>query len=205
MNRASFAAALLSVGASASWVLGKCPEIKIKTDLDLARYSGTWYETRKDFLNVFEIGASCTTANYSLNDDGSVTVYNRAYTPFAFGYYDVLGKGVESEVTGPGSLVVSFHSEPDSSRPGNYNVLDTDYDTYALFFSCSEKTNFGIEYANFSFSILSRERTLSDDLRAELAEKTKAILPSYDYDSNVVDTKQEGDCEYSPEPSTQFL
>eukprot|EP00806_Schmidingerella_arcuata_P003179 Macronucleus_3879.p1 GENE.Macronucleus_3879~~Macronucleus_3879.p1 ORF type:complete len:205 (+),score=90.89 Macronucleus_3879:1-615(+) len=203
MLRFSFAAACLAASVTATIHPGKCPTYDRPASFDVAGYSGTWYEVRKDKLNFFDLGASCTTANYGLNDDGSVTVYNRAHN--IGGYSDITGKAVESQVSGPGSLVVDFFAEPDATKPGNYNVIDTDYKTYSLFYSCNEETKFGVSVRNESFAILARTKSLSDDLLAELAEKTKAILPSYDYDSNVVDTKQEGDCEYSPEPSTQFL
>ncbi len=48
------------------------------TPFDADKYLGTWYEiARFDFK--FEKGLSKTTANYSLNDDGSIHVINRGY------------------------------------------------------------------------------------------------------------------------------
>lgn len=43
--------------------------------IDLQRYGGTWYEIAA-FPQVFEAGCSNVTAQYSLNDDGSIQVVN---------------------------------------------------------------------------------------------------------------------------------
>ena len=67
---------------------------------------GTWYNVKKNYMNFYELFSTCVTANYKLNDDQSVRVYNRSGM---FGWYtDIMGKAVESEVTGPGSFYVDF-------------------------------------------------------------------------------------------------
>ena len=63
------------------------------TPFDADKYLGTWYEiARFDFK--FEKGLSKTTANYSLNDDGSIHVINRGYDAKKGKWKESVGKAV---------------------------------------------------------------------------------------------------------------
>lgn len=46
--------------------------------VDVARYMGTWYEIAK-YPVPFEEGLVGVTATYTLNDDGTVTVFNKGF------------------------------------------------------------------------------------------------------------------------------
>ncbi len=90
--------------------------------IDLARYTGTWYEILR-LPNRFEKGLKCITATYTLRSDGKITVLNRGHKQ-----YDPT---LESEATGkawvpdpkqPARLKVQFFW-PFS---GNYWVLQLD-------------------------------------------------------------------------------
>ena len=74
-------------------------------------------------------------AAYSPIDGGSIVVANSAYNFFS-GQGGITGKAVTSNITGPGTLVVEFFGEPDPNEPGNYTVVSTDYDSYAVFYTC---------------------------------------------------------------------
>ena len=70
------AAAILATSADARFKWGTCPEYKRMPNFNVERFMGTWYSIRKNFLNLFEIGQTCVTANYQYQDDGTVRVYN---------------------------------------------------------------------------------------------------------------------------------
>ena len=74
----------------------------------------------------------CTAANYSdLNlDDSTFAIHNSAEENFG-DRHGVFGTG---RVTGNGQVIVNFYG-PEPTEP-NYLVMDTDYDTYALIYSC---------------------------------------------------------------------
>ena len=167
-------------------------------NFDVERYMGTWFNIRKNFMNVLQLGMTCSASNYELNEDGTVRVYNTGnwYT----GWTDTMGKAVESEVTGPGSFVVDFWREPDASEESNYNVVDTDYRNYAIVYNCNESTWFGWSYTVESFGILGREPQLSDDLLTSLKAKTQYLIPYFNYDYYVVPVPQGDQCEYQTEP-----
>ena len=62
----------------------------------------------------------------------------------------------------------------------NYLIMDTDYDTYSLVYSCNPQMV-------PMFWILSRTPTLDQTLLDSLNEKARAMLPNYDWSSAIKD------------------
>ena len=98
------------------------------TGFDQQRYLGTWYEVGS-VKQFFSIGLVNTTAQYSLNPDGSIRVENS-------GNYFV-NNGPESRIVGAalpveGSQnklnVAFFFGNPSTNPPGNYWIVDLDPD-----------------------------------------------------------------------------
>ena len=200
-----FASSLCLVAfASASWRPGKCAEYSTKADFDAQKYSGFWYEVVKDRLNLYDLRNSCTTAYYTANDDGSVGVYNHGYSPKR-GYGGITGKAVPSNVSGSGSLVVEFFGEPDPNQPGNYNVVDTDYETFTIVYDCDDHNAKGLNYVYETFGILARDKDISDEKIEEIAAIMKEKVPGYMYETFTVRTTQGGDCDYDYSPMPSFL
>jgi apolipoprotein D and lipocalin family protein len=50
----------------------------VVSTVDLNRYMGMWYEIAR-LPNYFERKLKCTSANYTLRDDGRITVLNKGY------------------------------------------------------------------------------------------------------------------------------
>ena len=116
----------------------------------------------------------------------------------------IMGKAVQSEIDGPGSFVVDFFQEPDPKEESNYNVVDTDYRTYALVYNCSESSTWwGWTYTSESFNLLARGNELSDELLTSLEAKMKYLIPYFDYDYYVVPTLHDESCNYEPEPPVE--
>lgn len=57
---------------------GNYPDLPVVDKVDLKRYQGTWYEIAR-LPNSFERGLICVTANYTLNNDGTVQVINKGH------------------------------------------------------------------------------------------------------------------------------
>ena len=107
----------------------------VKT-LDIERYMGRWYEIAR-FDHKFERGKVGVTANYSLNDDGTILVVNKGYNGSLDGELDTAtGKAKQPNPKYPGQLKVSFFW----IFYAQYNilVLDDNY-SYALIGSSSDK------------------------------------------------------------------
>ena len=75
-------ALLIIVTAAFALLLAACagptkgPPVRTVPSVDLARYTGTWYEIAR-YPNSFQKGCRDTTAVYILRPDGEITVVNR--------------------------------------------------------------------------------------------------------------------------------
>lgn len=77
------------------------------TKLDVDRYEGTWYEIAR-LDHSFEEGLSNVTADYSLQDDGSIRVINRGYSEENGKWEEAEGRAVFVDDEANGHLKVSF-------------------------------------------------------------------------------------------------
>ncbi|MXQ90388.1 hypothetical protein E5288_WYG011166 [Bos mutus] len=96
-----------------------------------AKYLGKWYEIEKIPVS-FEKG-SCIQANYSLKENGNVKVINKELR--ADGTVNQIeGEATPENITEPAKLAVKFFWFMPSAP---YWVLATDYENYALVYSCT--------------------------------------------------------------------
>jgi apolipoprotein D and lipocalin family protein len=121
-------------------------------NFDLPRYLGLWYEVRK-YPFIFTIGGKCITANYGLNSDQSVSVLNKQIRN---GKEESILGSARVKSSGVATLGVTFPTGPcerfnalnnieifndliyfSVRAEANYNVLFTDYDQFAVVYSCS--------------------------------------------------------------------
>ena len=130
-------------------------------NFDSEKYLGKWYEiARFDFK--FEKNMNQVTATYSKNEDGTIKVDNKGYDYVKNEWKQSIGEArfVNSETEA--RLKVSFF------KPfwAGYNVIDLDKDyQYAL-----------VAGKNLDYLwILSREKTIPDDVKTRLVEKAKSI------------------------------
>ncbi len=162
------ALALVSIGLLASASLGSlvsCATIpngvSAVKDFHQERYLGTWYEiARFDFR--FEKGLDNTSANYALNDDGSIAVLNRGYDYAKGKWKEARGRARFVADTRVAMLEVSFFGP----FYAGYNViaLDGDYQ-YALVSGSSRKYLW----------ILARERVVPEAIKSEYVRIAKDL------------------------------
>lgn len=128
---------------------------------DKERYLGTWYEVaRFDFR--FERNLNNTTAQYSLNDDGSIRVVNRGFNYVKGQWKESVGKARFVASPDEARLKVSFFGP----FYGGYNViaLDSEYQ-YALIAGSS------LEY----LWILSRTKTIPDAVKESYLKQAREL------------------------------
>lgn len=142
-------AALLPLLALAS---GKnAGDVNRQPDFDAGRYLGRWYEIARTKNMPFEFGTD-TQANYALNPNGTVAVYNVEWRRNRWS-----GAHAVATIVDNARLSVDFFHGP----PGDYQVLQTDYDTYSVVYSYFRK--FGPLKIHFGW-ILSRTTSLPQDV-----------------------------------------
>ena len=159
-------AALTVAAAGVAAVVSGCAVsvprgIKPVTGFDAKRYMGTWYELAR-IDHRFEKGLTEVSANYSLNDDGSVLVVNRGYDAAKKEWRQANGKARflgESDVA---ALKVSFFGP----FYGGYNVvsLDDDYQTSLVIGD-------SLDY----FWLLSRSKSIPEQKFKQLLEKAQGL------------------------------
>ena len=135
--------------------------LKTIQDFDKNKYLGSWYEiARLDF--VFEKNLNNTTAEYSLNEDGSIKVVNRGYNFIKNKYVASTGKVKFAGDSNEGKLKVSFFGPFYSG----YNIiaLDSDY-KYALVAGESLKYLW----------LLSREKTMPNNIKEAYSKTAKDL------------------------------
>jgi apolipoprotein D and lipocalin family protein len=128
---------------------------------DVEKYLGKWYEIAR-FDYRFEKNLNNTTANYSLNGDGSIKVVNRGYNYKKGKWEEASGKAKFASSPDEAKLKVSFFGPFYSG----YNVigLDANYQ-YAL-----------VAGKNLDYLwILSREKTIPENIKKSFLEKATEV------------------------------
>ena len=154
------------LGAGVAFVLYSCGSTIPKkavavTNFDKAKYLGKWYEiARLDYK--WERNLDNVTAEYSLNDNGTIRVDNKGYDVKKDRWEQSIGKAKFVKKDNVGMLKVSFFGPFYSG----YNVVavDSDY-KYALVAGESLKYLW----------ILSREATMPESIKADFLIKAQEI------------------------------
>ena len=146
---------VLNLTITGIFLLNSCSNIpngvKAVQPFDKQKYLGKWYEiARIDFR--FEKDLNNTTANYSINNDGSIKVDNQGFNYKTMKWQQAIGKAKFIGNNNVAMLKVSFFGPFYSG----YNViaLDSEY-KYAL-----------VAGKNLSYLwILSRDTTIPEDVK----------------------------------------
>ena len=95
-------------------------------DVDINKYSGKWYEIAR-LPNSFEKGLVCVTAEYSLRDDGKISVTNSGQKEDEPGKVkSIRGKAWVPDKNEPGRLKVQFFWP----FAGGYYIFHLDQENY---------------------------------------------------------------------------
>ncbi|XP_055640356.1 apolipoprotein D-like [Toxorhynchites rutilus septentrionalis] len=133
--------------------LGGCPDFSPIHRFDRMAFLGTWYEVER-YFTVSEVATKCVAATYELLPDGNIYVRNALTNRFSNVERIISGVMEAPGRSKDGKYIVRYQS-----FPYNYNatfmVLDTDYTSFAVIYSCSPIGPIG---HTVSAWILTRER-----------------------------------------------
>lgn len=128
---------------------------------DVKRYAGKWYEiSRLDFR--YEKGLDNTSANYTLNDDGTIDVVNRGYNVKKKKWKEATGKAKFVDGRDEARLKVSFFGPFYSG----YNVLAIDQ-AYKYALVAGEDLKY--------LWLLSRETTMPAHIREDYLARANSL------------------------------
>ncbi|XP_030748329.1 apolipoprotein D-like [Sitophilus oryzae] len=114
--------------------LGFCPDYLPMTHFDIDRFMGKWYEAER-YFQFSEVASRCVVTDYAVAPNGKIYVSNEVTNRFTGVKRIIAGNvdmpGHKSE----GKMVVKYETTP--STTSTLTVLDTDYDNYAVIWSCN--------------------------------------------------------------------
>ncbi len=117
--------------------LGKPEKVIPVKQFDLNRYLGKWYEIAR-LDHSFERGLDKISAEYSLRDDGGVSVVNRGYSSKDGEWKEVKGKAYFVTNENEGYFKVSFFGP----FYGSYVIFDLDKENYEYAFISGRDTSY---------------------------------------------------------------
>ncbi|GAB2994970.1 lipocalin family protein [Psychrosphaera aestuarii] len=151
----------LSCLIALSACLGMPEKVKPVDSFELPKYLGKWYEIAR-LDHSFERGLSQVTAEYSMLDDGGVSVLNRGFSIEENEWSEATGKAYFVESEDQGYLKVSFFGP----FYGSYVVFELDRENYQYAFVSGPDTDY--------LWLLSRTPTISPELKARFISSAEA-------------------------------
>ncbi|XP_047985096.1 apolipoprotein D-like isoform X1 [Leguminivora glycinivorella] len=127
--------ALIATASAQIPSLGWCPDYQPMANFNMNRFLGTWYEAER-YFTVSELGSRCVTTKYEQTPEGRILVSNEITNSLTGmkrvmdGHLQVIGR------EGEGRIIVKYSSLP-VPFDNEFSILDTDYDNYAVMWSCS--------------------------------------------------------------------
>ena len=117
-----------------------CPDSIEFQNIDQDKFEGMWYQIQRDQWFPFEIGAECVTHNYRQRADGDMDFYYRRYFWYKFFSYSGVGGQLQSCKKDGEPLTFTCQATMNVGvqdvKQAGWNVLSTDYDKYAVLYSC---------------------------------------------------------------------
>jgi apolipoprotein D and lipocalin family protein len=158
--------AMLSLALISCVTANSFGKLETVQNLDVTRYMGKWYEVAR-YQHTFEKGLVGVTAEYSLRQDGKVTVLN---------------SGSRGRLDGKREYAKAVARVPDPGRPSAlkvkfFNLFESDY------------LVFGLDEAEYQWALVGNDTrdylwflSRTPQISAELLNKMKGMAESMGYD-----------------------
>jgi apolipoprotein D and lipocalin family protein len=145
-----------------SGCLGMPEKVQPVSDFQLNRYLGQWHEIAR-LDHSFERGLEKVTAEYSMREDGGVSVVNRGFSTEDNEWSEATGKAYFVDNSEQGYLKVSFFGP----FYGSYVVFELDKENYQYAFVSGPDLSY--------LWLLSRTPEVSEAIIADFIEKSQSL------------------------------
>lgn len=142
--------------------LGMPQGVKPVDNFELNKYLGTWYEVAR-LDHSFERGLEQVSAQYVLQDDGSVAVINRGFSLTKQQWQEANGRAYFVESSDIGYLKVSFFGP----FYGSYVIFGLDKSDYQYAFVSGPDLDY--------LWLLSRTKTVSPEVFTQFIEQARSF------------------------------
>lgn len=153
---------LLFATVTLAGCLGMPAGVTPVTGFDSDRYLGTWYEIAR-LDHSFEEGLDRVTAEYSLREDGGLSVINRGYLTQEKRWEEAQGKAFFVNGSDEGYLKVSFFGP----FYGSYVIFELDKENYQYAFVSGPDTSF--------LWLLARTPTVAPELIEQFVARASSL------------------------------
>ncbi|XP_011882218.1 PREDICTED: apolipoprotein D-like [Vollenhovia emeryi] len=171
--------------------LGFCPEYIPMANFNMQRFMGVWYEAER-YFQLSEVVSRCVMTNYTRGSDGKYRVSNQVTNRFT-GIKRILDGEIKPPASKAeeGKLNVKYTTIPLTPET-KYSVLETDYDSYAVLWSCQ---GIGPVHAQNAW-VMTRERIPS----GKVLQKAYGVLDKYKISKTFFVKTDQADCAYLDTP-----
>ena len=191
---------------TATFGFGKCLTPQLKTNFSRDLYVGRWYEQSRDSGLPLEWGQSCGTETYYKRSDGNIQVHFDSY-PYTLKWPKLaLNSPIVCNFTAGTCYQDAFHDPPQAEgKAPNYLLVDTDYDSYSIVYSCFQLSS-SLKYE--LLWLMSRVPEIEDKDYAKMFQIAKDRLPGTLTANQAMVYQSKDKCEYTKtmnETSNSFL
>ncbi|KAG5312562.1 APOD protein, partial [Acromyrmex insinuator] len=167
--------------------LGFCPEYIPMANFNRQRFMGIWYEAER-YFQLSEVVSRCVMSNYTKGADGKYRVSNEVTNRFT-GVKRILEGEIKPAASRAeeGKLQVRYTTVPLTPET-KYSVLETDYDSYAVLWSCQ---GIGPIHAQNAW-VMTRERVPS----GKVLQKAYGVLDKYKISKTFFVKTDQAECAY---------
>ncbi|KAG5347312.1 APOD protein, partial [Acromyrmex charruanus] len=167
--------------------LGFCPEYIPMANFNRQRFMGIWYEAER-YFQLSEVVSRCVMSNYTKGADGKYRVSNEVTNRFT-GVKRILEGEIKPAASRAeeGKLQVKYTTVPLTPET-KYSVLETDYDSYAVLWSCQ---GIGPVHAQNAW-VMTRERVPS----GKVLQKAYGVLDKYKISKTFFVKTDQAECAY---------
>lgn len=167
---------LITLSQSYAQSVGSCHSVPVMPGFDYTKYLGKWFELER-FPYIFEKDLQCVTATYSVLNETAIRVSNYGFNTVKQKDENVIGYAYTPNSAEPNKLKVVLPVIVDGvlimENTADYIVVSTDYDNYALVYSCRQVIP-GLIKFEISW-ILSRTKTLDSQTVQQLKDLGKSL------------------------------